>query len=631
MVFASFLIFIFLSSCKDQHAEKPPENKWIKIFPLTEPRNGATAVISGDYIYVIGGLNSAGYLKSVERAKIRENGDLEPWTYVGPLPSNRGWGASIVTRGFIYVAGGTNEENGEAILGDVLNGTLERWVKEKNGMTTPRRGFALVEANGYLYVIGGYNGNLLKTVERAMIAQDGSLGQWVPATPMKMERYLLSAAAYRGHIYALGGHFLDGTATNTVERAEIKKDGSLGEWLPVSSMLNPKFTASAVIVGDSIYVLGGVEGGSILKTSERAPIRPDGTLGPWHEEKEQLTKPRSGMGVAFTNDRIYLIGGASFDKLFDDGEWAMITRSGEIRPFLPIPHTARQRYGSSALAAKGNIYVIGGFDGSALSTVEKARINKDGSPGDWEVEKASLNTKRGWGAAVAAGGFLYMIGGFDGEVLRSVERAPLSSDGTLGSWSYTSPLTTPRRGLTALAIGDYIYTFGGFDGERFLDTIERARITPGGGLGEWRLLDQKMSIERYSHAGAATGGFIYMLGGYHGEELFDSVEFARIKPNGDISPWSLVAPMNQARYIHGAFFANGYLYTIGGSRGSQVSGNIERTNITAKGDLGEWSVVASLFPPRLGAQAVVAKGNLYVLGGYNKGTNLSLVERRPIK
>ena len=179
-VFASFLIFIFLSSCKDQHAEKPPENKWIKISPLTEPRNGATAVISGDYIYVIGGLNSTGYLKSVERAKIRENGDVEPWTYVGPLPSNRGWGASIVTRGFLYVAGGTNEENGEVILGDVLrakidpDGSLERWVIEKNGMTTPRRGFALVEANGYLYVLGGYNkGTNLSLVEGTSIKRDG--------------------------------------------------------------------------------------------------------------------------------------------------------------------------------------------------------------------------------------------------------------------------------------------------------------------------------------------------------------------------------------------------------------------------------------------------------------------------
>jgi hypothetical protein len=275
---------------------------------------------------------------------------------------------------------------------------------------------------------------------------------------------------------------------------------------------------------------------------------------------------------------------------------------------------ARQRYGSSALAAKGNLYIIGGFDGSALNSIEKARINKDGSPGDWEVEKVLLNTKRGWGAAVTAGGFLYMIGGFHGEVLRSVERAPLTADGTLGPWSYTSPLTTPRRGLTALAIGDYIYSFGGFDGERYLNTIERARITPGGGLGEWHLLDQKMTIERYSHAATATDGFVYMLGGYHGEELLESVEYARIKPNGDIGPWFLVAPMNQARYIHGAFFANGYLYTIGGSRGSQVLGYIERAYITAKGDLGEWSVVASLSPPKVGVAGSGGKGEHLCLG-----------------
>lgn len=92
VVFASFLIFIFSSSSKDQHAKKPPGNKWIQISPMTEPRNGASAVTSGDYIYVIGGLNNTGYLKSVERAKIRENGDVGPWTFVGPLPSNRGWG-----------------------------------------------------------------------------------------------------------------------------------------------------------------------------------------------------------------------------------------------------------------------------------------------------------------------------------------------------------------------------------------------------------------------------------------------------------------------------------------------------------------------------------------------------------
>lgn len=92
----------------------------------------------------------------------------------------QGVGASIVTRGFLYVAGGTNEENEEAILGDVLrakikpDGTLERWVKEKNIMTTPRRGFALVEANGYLYVLGGYNkGTNLSLVERTPIKRDG--------------------------------------------------------------------------------------------------------------------------------------------------------------------------------------------------------------------------------------------------------------------------------------------------------------------------------------------------------------------------------------------------------------------------------------------------------------------------
>ncbi len=63
VVFASSLIFISLSSSKDQRAEKPPGNKWIQTSPMTEPRNGATAVISGDYGGYKGNL-----LKTVERA-----------------------------------------------------------------------------------------------------------------------------------------------------------------------------------------------------------------------------------------------------------------------------------------------------------------------------------------------------------------------------------------------------------------------------------------------------------------------------------------------------------------------------------------------------------------------------------
>ena len=69
-----------------------------------------------------------------------------------------------------------------------------------------------------------------------------------------------------------------------------------------------------------------------------------------------------------------------------------------------------------------------------------------GVPLDWQegwLEVASFQHPRRALAATAANGYLYVIGGVDalGQYVRPVEYAPILTDGRLGEWQETKPVT----------------------------------------------------------------------------------------------------------------------------------------------------------------------------------------------
>ncbi|CAE8655015.1 unnamed protein product [Polarella glacialis] len=73
-------------------------------------------------------------------------------------------------------------------------------------------------------------------------------------------------------------------------------------------------------------------------------------------------------------------------------------------------------------------------------------------------------------AAVAAGGFVYVIGGHSGErPTAAVERYDPEAD----LWTEMPPLLAPRFGAAAAAFGGEIYVAGGHDGRRELASCER--------------------------------------------------------------------------------------------------------------------------------------------------------------
>lgn len=96
------------------------------------------------------------------------------------------------------------------------------------------------------------------------------------------------------------------------------------------------------------------------------------------------------------------------------------------------------RRAAAAVALPSGLYVLGGYDGSSyLASVE--RLDRAG--GRW-VELSPMNSARCTLAAAASpdGQYIYAIGGFDGEALSVVERYSVKED----VWTELPDMSDPR-------------------------------------------------------------------------------------------------------------------------------------------------------------------------------------------
>jgi len=216
--------------------------------------------------------------------------------------------------GGTYTLTVTNPDSQSAPLANAFtvvrsgDGSLGPW-QAMSSMTTSRSGnLAAVLVGDYLYALGGidYSGEttILNSVERAKINADGSLGPWQAVASMNATRHSLAAATAKGYIYALGGKGGNPGSRDklsSVERAKVNADGSLGPWQFVTSMTTKHMGLAAVVVGEYLYALGGNDGDAILSSVERAKINADGSLDPW-QVVTPMTTPRQTLAAAAVSD-----------------------------------------------------------------------------------------------------------------------------------------------------------------------------------------------------------------------------------------------------------------------------------------------------------------------------------------
>jgi N-acetylneuraminic acid mutarotase len=183
------------------------------------------------------------------------------------------------------------------------------------------------------------------------------------------------------------------------------------------------------------------------------------------------------------NNIVYVTGGRNGTTLATV-ERALIAPNLGLGSFTATSNLIAAREGHTSVVLGDKLYVIGGRATPTpyRATIEVATINGDGTLGAFATASMSLQVPRAFHTSAVVGRYLYVFGGENaGTNLASVERAPISADGTLGAFATVSGVTlnTARNKLAAVALGSSVVLVGGTMGQSdqgILTSIERAAL-----------------------------------------------------------------------------------------------------------------------------------------------------------
>ena len=320
-------------------------------------------------------------------------------------------------------------------------------------MQIPRSGAATVEVDGVIHVIGGVDGKkFLRSSEYIRVSAQGDLSEWVQGSELNTTRGFFSAVRHKGFVYVVGGGQGDygKILLNSIERAEILPDGTLGKWSMERFKLNTKRRCTKLaVIGNHLYVFGGF-GGILLDSVERAEIEPDGTLGEWAVLTDSMNMARYIHGVKKVRNRVYMVGGHDKEKGVGivDVEWSREDEEGWLEPWQISESLQTGRYGLATIQHGDYLYALGGLDGAAyLDSIEKAQINDDGSLGSWTFT-TPLQSRREGISAVSLNNAVYIIGGTNlTGYKRSIEYASFNKQGDIGYWATATEAAAKKREL----------------------------------------------------------------------------------------------------------------------------------------------------------------------------------------
>jgi hypothetical protein len=218
-------------------------------FKMREARFGPAAVVDGDFIYIIGGQDTArGAMDSIERFNVR-TGQSEDFA---KLKTGRFWHRAVVADGKIYVLGGVNGRTSgtpdamfQAPQGDLLAGR-----RVASGSSNPERvsdSFEMIESS-------------VEVIDLA--TREVSAG-----VPMPDARQQFACVVLDEKIYVLGGvrpstrGFVN---TNDTQVFDLKR----GKWSRGVALPAPGSFAATVVAPGVIVVAGGFDGDRALDAVE---------------------------------------------------------------------------------------------------------------------------------------------------------------------------------------------------------------------------------------------------------------------------------------------------------------------------------------------------------------------------
>jgi hypothetical protein len=240
---------------------------------------------------------------------------LNSWNSTSNVPISVASQTSLGYGSKVYTFGGANYDDFANVYTTSIdnNGHITSWIPTTQ-LPYTRYWHSLVNRDEDVYLVGGasYDGSTHynNTVFLGKIGEDGGIDSWQALEPLPVNIAQASSAVVGDWLYIIGGLNSSGTK-QTVYYAHINNDGTIGSWFASSSSLpNPTFASGKAVYGNHIYIIGGVVNGVVTKKVYRATVNTtNGALSPW-EEMEQLPHEYNSLNQAIiAGNKIIVVGG----------------------------------------------------------------------------------------------------------------------------------------------------------------------------------------------------------------------------------------------------------------------------------------------------------------------------------
>jgi N-acetylneuraminic acid mutarotase len=208
-------------------------------------------------------------------------------------------------------------------------------------LTQPTHDAAGAEVSGRTVVLGGGNSRELSVVESARPGQKWKVTGHLPGT-----RSDLSAVATPRGLLVVGGY--DGVRSPRSVLASADGRG----FAPFTRLRHGVRYAAVVLVGNSVWVFGGEDGGRELQTTQVIDLATKKV-----RRSRSLPMPLGHAAVARVGSRILLMGGRTAPHHITRVMWWCDPSTGRFTRAGRLPYPVAD---SGVLNAAGAVYLLGG-------------------------------------------------------------------------------------------------------------------------------------------------------------------------------------------------------------------------------------------------------------------------------
>ena len=268
------------------------------------------------------------------------------WEEGAPLPFATDAHTAVLFNEAIYVGGGLCDNNDDICRINIYHPDTNKW---DDAIDTPHKFFVITVLVDKLIIVGGISRVTDDITNKLLVLEHG---QWKDYTQMPTARMLLSVVSHQSLMIVMGGMNTEHALITT----ELL-DSTTDQWFTCDDLPQPLAGLQSVIVGDTLYILGGA--GDDVNESKAVYAAPLDALSSHQLKWQQLadTPWEASAAVSLNNKYLLAVGGDAVRDTVCVLKREKTSTSWESIGSLPTIH-----YSTSAVSLANQIIVIGGMD-----------------------------------------------------------------------------------------------------------------------------------------------------------------------------------------------------------------------------------------------------------------------------